>query len=213
MQTTIISFVRHGEVYNPHNICYGRLPRYRLSENGRNQAAATSQILQSQGVTAVYSSPMLRARQTARIIREMLGLPMVHRSANLIESYYPFEGQPCAVVAARGWDVYTGSPPEYEQPGDIVARMTKFIRLARRKHGGGHIIAVSHGDPIAFTALWAAGLPLTVKDSHRLGRIGLADDYPGHAAVLSLSFNEEGERPYQIEYRCPTRESVKNSAG
>ncbi len=200
MNSITISFVRHGEVYNPQGICYSRLPRFRLSKNGRLQAATAAQRLQERSVTAVYNSPLLRARQTAQIIREHLHLLKVHRSVNLLEAKIPFEGQPCAVLDKLNWDVYTGSPPEYDQPVGIVARMTKFIRFVRRKHGGGHIVAVSHGDPIAFTTLWAAGRPITVSGSKQLRQIGLVDDYPTHAAILTLSFNRDGERPYQIEY-------------
>ncbi|MCP4425923.1 MAG: histidine phosphatase family protein [Chloroflexi bacterium] len=172
MHPTIISFVRHGEVHNSQRIYYGCLPRFRLSENGRNQAAVAAQILQNQDVTAVYSILMLRARQTAQVIGDSLGLP-ARRSRRLIEARTPFDGQPLAVLEARRWDGYTGSPPEYEQPTDIVARITRLIQFARRK----------------------------------------ADDYPTHAAVLSLSFNGNGERPSQIAYRRPTLESTKNNAG
>ena len=31
MSTTIVHFVRHGEVYNPDKILYGRIPGYHLS--------------------------------------------------------------------------------------------------------------------------------------------------------------------------------------
>ncbi len=212
METTIVSLVRHGHVYNPQRIYYGRLPRFRLSENGRRQAAATAQTFINQQVSAVYSSPMLRARQTAQIIADAVQ-QRVHRSKRLLESYTPFDGQPFAVLEERRWDAYTGSPPEYEQPDDIVARMTYFIATARRKHKGGHIVAVTHADPVAFTALWAAARPISIVGRKQLRQIGLADDYPDHAAVLSLSFNGEGERPFQIEYRRPILESVKNNAG
>ena len=207
MQSTTISFVRHGEVYNPNDIVYGRLPRFRLSENGRNQAAATAKMLQRQDIAAIYSSPMLRARQTARIIGEHLRLP-IHRSIRLLETYSPYDGQPAAPLAARDWDVYTGSPPEYDQPSDLITRMTRFITTARHKHAGRHIIAVSHADPIAFTWLWADNKPITVWERNQLQQDSA---FPGHASILSLSFNGDGERPYQIDYQHSPLKPVTSS--
>ncbi|MEV7908248.1 histidine phosphatase family protein, partial [Streptomyces anulatus] len=37
-ETTIVHLLRHGEVHNPANILYGRLPGYHLSETGRQMA-------------------------------------------------------------------------------------------------------------------------------------------------------------------------------
>ncbi|MEM8862270.1 MAG: phosphoglycerate mutase family protein, partial [Chloroflexota bacterium] len=47
MALTTISFVRHGEVYNPNKIFYGRLPRFGLSDLGCEQAIAAGDYLDS----------------------------------------------------------------------------------------------------------------------------------------------------------------------
>ena len=65
---TTIYFVRHGEVHNPQGIFFGRYPRFRLSERGRSQAGQTAQFLKDTSIAAIYTSPLLRARQTAQII-------------------------------------------------------------------------------------------------------------------------------------------------
>jgi broad specificity phosphatase PhoE len=62
---TAISFVRHGEVYNPDNIFYGRLPGFRLSEKGNYQTGKAAETLNGSRLAAIFSSPPLRARQTA----------------------------------------------------------------------------------------------------------------------------------------------------
>jgi hypothetical protein len=33
---TVVHLLRHGEVYNPEAILYGRIPGFRLSDNGRD---------------------------------------------------------------------------------------------------------------------------------------------------------------------------------
>ena len=42
---TIVHVMRHGEVYNPDKILYGRLPDYHLSDKGRAQAQAVADWL------------------------------------------------------------------------------------------------------------------------------------------------------------------------
>ncbi len=37
-ETTIVHLLRHGEVYNPTGVLYGRLPGFHLSDNGRAMA-------------------------------------------------------------------------------------------------------------------------------------------------------------------------------
>ncbi len=42
---TTIFLIRHGEVDNPEDIIYGRLPNYRLSEKGEIQVKKTAEFL------------------------------------------------------------------------------------------------------------------------------------------------------------------------
>ena len=56
--------VRHAHVHNPQDILYGRLPRFRLSPEGRTQAEILARFLSTRDTAAIYTSPLLRARQT-----------------------------------------------------------------------------------------------------------------------------------------------------
>src|SRR5256885_776023 len=83
--TTTILLVRHADVYNPEHVFYGRLPRFRISELGQRQAAFVRDYLADAPIAGLYSSPMLRARLTARILAEAHpGLP-IRRASELIE--------------------------------------------------------------------------------------------------------------------------------
>ena len=42
---TRVHVVRHGEVYNPSGVLYGRLPGFHLSETGRAQADTVAEAL------------------------------------------------------------------------------------------------------------------------------------------------------------------------
>lgn len=62
-----IIFVRHGEPDYEHDC---------LTETGKRQAAAAARRLAPEGISAIYSSPNGRARNTAEYTAEMLNLPI-----------------------------------------------------------------------------------------------------------------------------------------
>src|SRR6516225_10132882 len=90
---TRVLMIRHTDVHNPANIIYGRLPRFGLSALGRNQAKSVADFLEDLPIVALYSSPQLRARQTAEIINRTIQLPRIHTSSRLSEVRTGYEGQ------------------------------------------------------------------------------------------------------------------------
>ncbi|HQE92628.1 MAG TPA: histidine phosphatase family protein [Anaerolineae bacterium] len=204
-----MTFVRHGQVYNPERVVYGRLPGFPLSELGERQAQAAAEALRHEPLAAVFSSPLLRAQQTAHIL--LAGRPDVPllTSPALNEVQFFFEGQPLAAMASRNWDLYTGTDPVGERPADVVARTREFLAQVRREYAGQHVVAVSHGDVMAFTALWALGVALTPANKHTLDQHGLADDYPAPASLLTFIYTPDAdERPTQVTYRRPYGEEL-----
>jgi len=187
LQPTVIHFVRHGEVFNPGQIYYGRSPRFGLSPTGLLQAERTAQALTALNISLVVSSPLLRARQTAQVINARIGLKTVKISRLLNEVYTPFDGQPQADLQARKWDIYTGNQSPYEQPADVLNRVKIFIQRMVSSYQGRQIVAVTHGDIIMFMALWANGHALTLENKKKLQVFGPPDHYPGHASMTKLT--------------------------
>jgi len=202
---TSISLVRHGHVHNPGEVYYGRLLGFPLSEKGRRQARAAMEFLREKPLVAAYTSPRLRARETAQIIIAPHRNLLLSTSELLDEVYTPFDGQPASEVDARGWDVYSGTDPMYEQPQDVLGRAQRFVWEVRLGHRGQAITAITHGDIIAFLMLWAQGIPPTVKNKQ-----ALYNEYLAPASVTTFIFQTttENERP-QIEYVNPFHENIK----
>ncbi len=202
--STRIYLVRHGEVHNPRRILYGRLPRYGLNDAGRQQAHAAARWLNGRPLAALFSSPMLRARQTALAI--VSGAPdlRLQISSWLNEVCTSYQGRPGAELDARSGDVYSGSGKGYEQPADLVARARKFSIRVRNRYAGRQVAAVTHGDVVTFTVLWALGFDLTPKNKTRLLQTGYPVAYPGHASVTTLTYHSAypDERP-RIDYHQP----------
>ena len=190
--STTLYLIRHGRVHNPHQIYYGRLPRFRLAQEGRDQVQATADLLADRALTAVYSSPLLRARQSAAIIARRAGVPL-HSNKKLIEVHSVFDGETQAAMEARNWDFYSTAPPGYEQPADIMTRMRRFFRFAARHHPNQALAAVSHGDIIALTILYARAEPLLPSRRRFTGRLPGAPGYPGLASVTTLRLGPDGE--------------------
>jgi broad specificity phosphatase PhoE len=192
-----LTLVRHGRVHNPDKIFYGRLPGFALSSEGLREARCAAQTLSREPLAAVYTSPLLRARQTARAIQACHGHLRIRTSALLTEVYSPYEGQPTNVVNALGGDVYSGSAPPYEQPQDIVRRLQKFVRRIRRHFAGRQVVAVTHGDVITFMLLWVNDLPTKPQYKRNLSVAGIADRYPATASMSTLVYRTSSidERP------------------
>lgn len=190
---TTLSLMRHGHVHNPDAVYYGRLPNFRLSETGREEAQHTAVVLQNGAfepappVSHIYSSPLLRAQQTAAIVRDELNLkPTINTSELLLEIHSPYDGETLTSMEARNWNFYADINPPYEQPPDILGRVQQFMRQIVRVHSGEHVLAVTHGDIITFTLMWAMGLPLQHEAKARMQAHGLPETYVGTASLTTL---------------------------
>ena len=178
--------VRHAETANPRDILYGRLPRFNLSARGREQAAETAEVLASLPLDAIYQSPLLRARTTAAVIAARHpGVPL-HRSSLLLENLHPYQGRPQSEVAKLGDRAYDPDvlAGQGESIADLRDRMARFVRIIRRRHGGGTIAVITHADPLAALRLHLLGLELT--------HANLRKEAPPLASVFRADIDPEG---------------------
>jgi len=67
--------VRHGEAVDDIEDCFGGMADFELTDAGRAQAVDASKQIAEQSVKFVFTSPLKRAAETARIISSELGLP------------------------------------------------------------------------------------------------------------------------------------------
>jgi broad specificity phosphatase PhoE len=151
---TIVHVLRHGEVYNPDRILYGRLPHFRLSELGEQMAVVAAKSLAGHDVTYLVSSPLERAQQTAEPFAEQFGLP-IHLDERLLESLNFFEGKRVGVGDGvlrqpRYWhQLRNPFTPSWGEPYRVVAaRMYSALMAARTAAEGHEAVMVSHQLPI-----------------------------------------------------------------
>jgi broad specificity phosphatase PhoE len=162
MAQTTVWLARHGEVHNPQSVLYGRLPRMRLTPEGQRQAEALADFLAQRRLGAVYSSPMLRARRTAAaILQRQTHLARVRIDSDLQEIRTAWQGAPLADLEKINWDFYANPRgTDDESLETIHARMGRWLQRVLRRHAGGEVVGVSHGDPILVLAGSLRGLEL-----------------------------------------------------
>lgn len=160
--TTTIWLARHGEAHNPGELLYGRLPRVRLTAEGRRQASALAEFLAPQPLTAIYSSPMLRARRTAEaVLATRSDVSRIRIDADLQEVRTGWQGEPLHVLEQIDWDFYAHPRnPDDESLQMIHDRMQRWLKRMLRRHSGAQVLGVSHGDPVLILAGALRGLPL-----------------------------------------------------
>jgi broad specificity phosphatase PhoE len=197
-ERTDIYVVRHAHVHNPKDILYGRLPRFHLSELGFRQAQELAEFLGGRTIEAIYSSPLLRARQTAAVISRSIPDAAMHRSGLIVEVLTGYQGEPNSVLKP-GFSFYEPRVREMDETmAGVYDRVSRFLRAVARRHAGKSIVAVSHGDPIAIMRLGLLQQPFTPASLHSTvyparASINLVTLTPDHHPVLTY-FNVAGER-------------------
>jgi broad specificity phosphatase PhoE len=197
-EQTIVHLMRHGEVYNPTKILYGRLPGFRLSDAGAEMAVVAAKWFAGRDVTQLVSSPLERAQQTAAPLAETLGLP-VTIDERLIEAGNAFEGLRVGVgdgvlrAPQHWWKLRNPFRPSWGEPYiEIAARMLAAVEAARDAARGHEAVLVSHQLPIWTLRLHAEGRRY-VHDPRRR-QCGLA-------SVTSLTY--DGDRITGVAYAEP----------
>ena len=148
--------VRHGEVFNPERVLYGRLPNYRLSDQGVLMATAAAAELVERGrpVVRVIASPLQRAQESAAPIAAAFALP-IGTDERIIEPTNAFEGKRMrgpdgALRDPRNWPALVNPlKPSWGEPfRSIAARMLAAIDDAWNSVDEGDVGLVSHQLPI-----------------------------------------------------------------
>ena len=205
---TTVNLVRHGEVYNPTRILYGRLPGFRLSEAGEAMAKTVAAALAGRDVRLVVSSPLERARQTAAPIAAEFGLE-VAIDDRLIESSNHFEGMTFGVGDGSlshpsNWTkLYNPFRPSWGEPyAEVAARVLAACDGARRQVEGHEAALVSHHLPIWIARRAVEGRRLWHRPDRR------------ECALASVtSFVYEGDRIVEVGYDEPCGAAGRSRVG
>jgi broad specificity phosphatase PhoE len=178
MTQRTVHLLRHGEVYNPDRVLYGRLPGFRLSDLGMKQAELAAEFLAERDIGRLVSSPLERAQQTAQPLAERLGLP-VEVDERLIEADNHLTGKQVAggqgLLTDPGNWKYFRNPwrPSWGEPYlQIAQRVLAAARSARDAADGRDAVCVSHQLPIVAARRYVEGKRLAHDPRKRQCALG-----------------------------------------
>ncbi len=148
---TTVYFARHGEYEGQDKYLALRAKGFPLNSRGKKQAKKLSEVFLKKNVSALYSSPMLRALETAKIIGEVISLKIVE-DKRLLEVKTPFDG-----IEKKKFEEMGGRNMMYKIPaqiakgesiGEIESRMMSFLDDILTKYKDKAVVVISHADPI-----------------------------------------------------------------
>ncbi len=204
---TTVHLLRHGEVFNPEGVLYGRLPGYVLSDLGHEMAERAAVALADRDIATVISSPMERAQQTATPIAGRHSLDII-TNEDLIEAENVFEGKKVSVgdgvlKQPKAWrHLWNPFTPSWGEPYEVVAaRMQNAIEAARLGAPGRESVLVSHQLPIWIARLNAEDRRLWHDPRSRQCTL---------ASVTSLTY--QGDDLVAITYTEPSRDLLEKAS-
>jgi len=167
---TIFILIRHGSHDRLGSVLCGRMAGVTLSRQGLAEADALADRLSGQHLTAVLSSPLERAVETATPIAERQGLPLTIEPALNELDLGAWSGKRFEELHRDpAWELWNrarshGRPTPGDTPGESMAeaqtRIAALLDRLRRANPGGTLALVSHGDIIKAALAHAMGLPL-----------------------------------------------------
>jgi broad specificity phosphatase PhoE len=198
---TVVHLLRHGEVHNPDGILYGRIPGFRLSEHGRDQADVVAKALADADLAVVLASPLQRAQETATPVATAHGLDIV-TDDRLVEAGNRFEGRRAGVGDGAWrdprywWRLRDPLTPSWGEPyREIADRMLAAAHRARELAAGREAVCVSHQLPIWTLRRFLTGRPLWHDPRRRQCALAsLTSLVFDDAALVQLHYSEPAGR-------------------
>lgn len=160
MKMTTIYLVRHGEtVDNARQIMQGQT-QGELNEKGYEQARQVAERLADEPIDAIVSSDLHRAIQTAEVIAEKHGLPVVTTPLLRERDWGSFTGRFIPDLRGEKW------PDDIESEEALLQRALDFLKKMTATYEGKRVVAVGHG--IINKAILAVYAHCTMSEVQRM---------------------------------------------
>ena len=179
--TTRLCIVRHGETaWNAEHRVQGQLD-IPLNNIGLRQAQAVGRALKDERFDAIYSSDLVRARQTADPIANILSMKILLEKDLRERHYGIFERLTYAEVKIRYPEDYArfeARDPEYafrtgEALKDFSARSISILTRIVEKNPGRNVLVFTHGGVLDMLYRHITGLSLSAERTFGIPNAGL----------------------------------------
>ncbi len=130
-----------------------------LTVQGRDEARAAARTLAGWTVDRAYTSPLVRARETAELVAPSCGLTL---DDDLMEwDYGAYEGETTPQTRERipGWSVWTHEIHGGESYDEVGERADRFLDRLAAELPSGNAVVFAHGHYLAILIARWSGLP------------------------------------------------------
>ncbi|MCG5432657.1 bifunctional RNase H/acid phosphatase [Mycobacterium sp. MYCO198283] len=193
---TRMLLLRHGQTALSVERRYSGRGNPELSETGRAQAAAAAAYLAQQGgISAVVTSPLRRARETAAAAADALGLPVTVDDDLIETDFGDWEGLTFAEASQRDPELHRAwlrdtsvTPPGGESFDAVAQRVARARDRIVAEHGPATVLVVSHVGPIKMMLRLAldAGAGILYRLHLDLASLSIAEFYPDGPTSVRL---------------------------
>ncbi len=191
----MIVLIRHGQTTtNAKGLLVGR-SNPELTELGERQARALRPLLG--GIQEVWTSPLERARATARLA--LPDVPLEVKETFIEVDYGDLEGEPISVVSAEQWEAFESDHELALGHGESLASVDARVHAELDKlladtesllyEAHKHLAIVSHVSPIKSATVWALGVSGSVAWRTRLDNGSITTIGARRGAPMLVHFN------------------------
>jgi len=191
MKQTLL-FIRHGQTtWNVQHLLPGQLPGIPLTETGRQQAERLAEALKVLPITAVISSPLERARDTAAYLGRVCDLPVLLEESLQDTDIGPWAGKNYSDLQKSDplWKQFVRDPTQAPEGVESFVQVQQRVvaaveRWLKRAETGNYPAFVAHADVVKLLLASYIGL-----DVARAGWLSIDN------ASVSMVELEEEQRP------------------
>lgn len=195
VRATTLFLVRHAAQDGLGERLAGRMPGVRLGEIGGAQARRLAERLARERISAVYASPMERARETAAPVAERLGLAVeIAPELNEIDFGHWTGARFAELEHDESWQRWNreravARPAGGEAMSAVQDRAAAGLARFQASHPESGVVAVSHADVIRALVCRVLGLSLDRYDAFEISPASVTTlvAWEGGAKVLSLN--------------------------
>lgn len=165
----LLLLIRHGENdFVKSSKMAGRISGIHLNEKGQKQAEALAEALKDFPITAIYSSPLERAMETATPIAEARKLEIFQEPDLMDTDIGKWEGRSWKVLRlTKAWKIVQNAPSRFRFPegksfAEAQLRYANTLERIVKKHNKPKdiVAVIFHADPIKLAISHFLGLPL-----------------------------------------------------
>ncbi|MEK7514700.1 MAG: class I tRNA ligase family protein, partial [Patescibacteria group bacterium] len=150
--TNTYMLMRHGQAEN--NVkrianSDNKTASYHLTEEGKQQAQKSAQVLSKKGVDFIFCSPLLRTKETAEIVAQATGGKIIVDDRLQEIQAGEFDGKPVTEYFSAGSlpEKFDKRPAGGENLTDTQIRVTDFLYDIDQKYSGKKILIITHEYP------------------------------------------------------------------